>query len=186
MKLIAIMLFAFCVASLNVGCSEEANGKTGNLVPVLTNSTPPGDSGLDSSEMTLVVEGVPIPILKKSKKLREVSEEMMGEDGKAVAVTITDYVSEEPLFFEHRPFTPMQKLNSIGGTMKLEMLSEIKVNHKIFSYSVFERKTAPNSKSHKSIGHMYVFRCADTDGDGKFETVYHGDSILKVPLWALK
>lgn len=192
------MLLAFHISS----CSEAAvssetvavnnTGTPGNAsTPDVNSTSTPVTKSSSNSEAVdpfytknhVKQSGWQIPISNKRRYIRTEEIMMPIKKGKEVRVTTTDYgySYEDSWAYSEDSLHP-------NGPMKLESVffTEYNVKGKVFMYSILvkEVKVPPPSNS-DDPGERFLYKIQDTDGDGVFETLVHGDEIL-VPKWVLK
>jgi hypothetical protein len=99
-------------------------------------------------------------------------------------MTLTDYSPDTPFFYT-LDIEPSLRNAAVGGLLHLEMIEELKANGKVFGYSIFAAQAATDKSTGKAYrnGRTFVYRCYDSDGDGKFEVMVVDSSPFLVPGW---
>ena len=123
------------------------------------------------------------------KKTKESKTYGTTSDGNRVDVTITSYAPIKDFFYT-LVIDPAFRGHAVGGDLRLMFIEELATNGKVYGYSIFARQVAPKDKDGNPLSrdqdHMFVYRCYDSDGDGKFETMITDSSPFLIPDWVLK
>ena len=132
--------------------------------------------------------GCQIPMPEQRKKTKESKTFGTTSSGTKVNVNISFYAPIGEFFFIRETDSSPQS-QAVTGLLRLELIGEIKSNGKVYGYSIFARKAPKNESNNRGSeehNHMFVYRCYDSDGDGKFETVVNDGSSFPVPDWVSK
>lgn len=174
-------------AVLLFGCSTESISSLNNKLEIKTSpSLTPPNTPQNYEAKFIREEGWKIPMPERAKKMRIIEREVKSENGKMVKRTLTIYNPIGEFSFQRESSTSSSGIQIPSESLELESIWEIKINGKIYSYTVVARKAKLNEQTDNSVltRHAFPYRYFDTDGDGKFETLVTDDSNILVPSWA--
>ncbi len=187
-----LYIFSFIFLLFSVGCNGVQPQNLNNVINVTP--TPPMEEIVETSNgnRKFINPGgwqIPMPMPEDRKKTKESKTYGTTSDGERVDMTITFYAPIKDFFYT-LVIDPAFREHAVGGDLILELIGELKTNGKVYGYSIFARQVAPKDKdgnfTASDHNHMFVYRCYDSDGDGKFETLLTDSSPYFVPDWVLK
>lgn len=170
--------------SLWVSCSSDPSQSKNHEVG------PTGTPFVSSSDASITkfinVAGWHVPMPQRMKKGPENTLHSKSVDGSEILVTATTMVG----FREYRFTQGAQELVRNGypdlGELRLVALKQLSVSGKIFSYVIMAESLKQETSSMVGNAHSrrpFYYKILDSDGDGKFETLYPGNSDNIVPGW---
>jgi hypothetical protein len=170
-------------------CSVTRNGSApvyDSNQPV-TIATPESDLIDERKNPELInPEGWHIPVPPKAKKGPSEKIVLTTVDGKKVTVVQTTFVSLGEYQFA-RGAADKEQQDYLGrGQLRLVSIKERRVEAHIFSYVILARRInhSGGDSGRSAREHHFFYKIEDKDGDGKFESLFPGDSDNLVPRWA--
>lgn len=182
--LLKICLLTSASCGLLDGCSSPQ-------AEYLEISTPtPLNDGNESKRYTEFInkEGWHVPLPPESKNGPKNMIRSTSASGSEVDVVVIVMVNFKNYRFTYGTMNEEQK-NYLGeGELKLVALKELRVGRNVFAYVIMAETIDNGMKmsGNEPHQHPFLYRIFDRDGDGKFETLFPGDSDNFVPEWACK
>lgn len=133
-------------------------------------------------------EGWHVPLPPEAKKGPKSVIRLTSASGAKVDVVVTVFVGFSNYHFTYGSMTEEQKDYLGQGGLKLVALKELRIGRNVYAYVILAEKAEADMKmsGNESRQHPFFYRIFDRDGDGKFETLFPGNSDNLVPEWASK
>jgi hypothetical protein len=148
----------------------------------------PSNSNSETKHYTEFInkEGWHVPLPGNVKKGPKKAFRMTSASGKQVDAVDTTMIFSDDYRFTFGSMTEEQKSYLNQGELKLVALKELRVGRNVFAYVIMAEnaETGMKMSGNEPHQHPFFYKIVDQDGDGKFETLYPGDSDNLVPDWA--
>lgn len=171
-----------------LSCKSELSTKPMGVgantpIPAVTSEAKPVPT---SPTVYLHKEGWHIPVPTNLSAGPEGKSQLSFANGREVEVTIAQMKWSGEYFFTYGADEAIKEFRLSEKRLKLTGLKQLRVGEKVFAYVVVFEKILTNGhhQSNSDIRHLSsMYKIRDSDGDGKFEELFPGDSDGLIPDW---
>jgi hypothetical protein len=176
---LAIALVFWLLAGHSTACFSHQP----DLLKIQTPTPTPTNSKSENKIFTEFVneEGWTVPLPTSANKHSVNIVQLSTTDKQNVNVSISSFIGLNDFRFKYGSINSEQKEYLSLDELRLVSLKEFRVGRNVFSYVIMAEKLT--SKEHNFGSHPFLYKILDKDGDGKFETLFPGDSDNLVPAW---